>query len=101
MSESAESAQKAVIERIEYVEYASFDEIMQAVQSADEIAVTADESFDSIEICGREGSVHCTLEQPRDDYSRLLSLVFSDDVKKDCAQCQKPDDAAHCRKAAA
>ena len=82
VSESAESAQKAVTERIEYVEYASFDEIMQAVQSADEIAVTADESFDSIEICDGRAVYIARWSSLGDDYSRLLSLVFSDDVKK-------------------
>lgn len=82
MSESAESAQKAVTERIEYVEYASFDEIMQAVQSADEIAVTADESFDSIEICDGRAVYIARWSSLGDDYSRLLSFVFSDKVKK-------------------
>lgn len=82
VSESAESAQKAMTERIEYVEYASFDEIMQAVQSADEIAVTADESFDSIEICDGRAVYIARWSSLGDDYSKLLSFVFSDKVKK-------------------
>ena len=82
VSESAESAQKAMTERIEYVEYASFDEIMQAVQSADEIAVTADESFDSIEICDGRTVYIARWSSIGDDYSKLLSFVFSDKVKK-------------------
>ncbi len=82
LSESAESAAAAQLERLEYIEDAAFDDIMNAVRAAGTVAVTADSSFDSLEICDGNAVYHARWSVLGDDYRRLAEFVFSDKVKK-------------------
>ncbi len=82
LSESAESAAAAQLERLAYIEDAAFDDIMNAVKAAGTVAVTADSSFDSLEICDGNAVYHARWSVLGDDYRRLAEFVFSDNVKK-------------------
>lgn len=82
LSGSAESAASAKIEHMPYVEDASFDDILNAVKAAETIAVTADLSFDSFEICDGKAVYLARWNLLGDDYTRLMQFVFSDEVKK-------------------
>ena len=82
ISENTESAAAAKLERLAYIEDASFDDIMGAVKAADVVAVTADLSFDSLEICDGKAVYLVRWNVLGDDYARVLEYVFSDRVKK-------------------
>lgn len=82
LSESAESAEAAKTEHMPYIEDASSDDIMSAVNAADTVAVTADYSFDSLEICDGKAVYLARWNALGDDYTRLTEYIFSDKVKK-------------------
>ena len=82
ISENTESAAAEKLERLAYIEDASFDDIMSAVKAADTVAVTADLSFDSVEICDGKAVYFVRWNVLGDDYARMLEYVFSDRVKK-------------------
>ena len=80
--ESAESAEAAKTEHMPYIEDASSDDIMSAVNAAGTVAVTADYSFDSLEICDGKAVYLARWNALGDDYTRLTEYIFSDKVKK-------------------
>ena len=82
LSESAESAEAAKTEHMPYIEDASSDDIMSAVNAAGTVAVTADYSFDSLEICDGKTVYLARWNALGDDYTRLTEYIFSDKVKK-------------------
>lgn len=82
LSESAESAEAAKTEHMPYIEDASSDDIMSAVNAAGTVAVTADYSFDSLEICDGKAVYLARWNALGDDYTRLTEYIFSDKVKK-------------------
>ena len=82
ISENTESAATARLEHLPYIEDASFDDIMDAVKAADIIAVSPDLSFDSLEICDGKAVYLARWTALGDDYTRLMSYVFSDKVRK-------------------
>ncbi len=82
LSESAESAAAAKLERLDYMENASFDDIMNAVKTAECVAVTADPDFDSFEICDGKAVYPVRWSLLGDDYRRIAEYVFSGNVKK-------------------
>ena len=82
LSESAESAAAAKLERLDYMENASFDDIMNAVRTAECVAVTADPDFDSFEICDGKAVYPVRWSLLGDDYRRIAEYVFSGNVKK-------------------
>lgn len=82
LSESAESAAAAKTEHMPYIEDASSDDIMSAVNAAGTVAVTADHSFDSLEICDGKAVYLARWNALGDDYTRLTEYIFSDKVKK-------------------
>lgn len=82
LSESAESAEAAKTEHMPYIEDASSDDIMSAVNAAGTVAVTADHSFDSLEICDGKAVYLARWNALGDDYTRLTEYIFSDKVKK-------------------
>ena len=82
LSESAESAETAKTEHMPYIEDASSDDIMSAVNAAGTVAVTADYSFDSLEICDGKAVYLARWNALGDDYTRLTEYIFSDKVKK-------------------
>ena len=82
LSESAESAAAAKPEHMPYIEDASSDDIMSAVNAAGTVAVTADLSFDSLEICDGKAVYLARWSALGDDYTRLTEYIFSDKVKK-------------------
>ena len=82
LSESAESAEAAKTEHMPYIEDASSDDIMSAVNAAGTVAVTADHSFDSLEICDGKTVYLAHWNALGDDYTRLTEYIFSDKVKK-------------------
>ncbi len=82
LSESAESAEAAKTEHMPYIEDASSDDIMSAVNAAGTVAVTADYSFDSLEICDGKTVYLARWNTLGDDYTRLTEYIFSDKVKK-------------------
>ncbi len=82
LSESAESAAAARLERLDYIENASFDDIMNAVMTAECIAVTAAPDFDSFEICDGKAVYPVRWSLLGDDYRRIAEYVFSGNVKK-------------------
>ena len=82
LSESAESAAAAKFERLDYMENASFDDIMNAVRTAECVAVTADPDFDSFEICDGKAVYPVRWSLLGDDYRRIAEYVFSGNVKK-------------------
>ena len=82
LSESAESAEAAKTEHMPYIEDASSDDIMSAVNAAGTVAVTADHSFDSLEICDGKTVYLARWNALGDDYTRLTEYIFSDKVKK-------------------
>ena len=82
LSESAESAEEAKTEHMPYIEDASSDDIMSAVNAAGTVAVTADHSFDSLEICDGKAVYLARWNALGDDYTRLTEYIFSDKVKK-------------------
>ncbi len=82
LSESAESAAAARLERLDYIENASFDDIMNAVRTAECIAVTAAPNFDSFEICDGKAVYPVRWSLLGDDYRRIAEYVFSGNVKK-------------------
>ena len=82
LSESAESAEAAKTEHMPYIEDASSDDIMSAVNAAGTVAVTADYSFDSLEICDGQTVYLARWNALGDDYTRLTEYIFSDKVKK-------------------
>lgn len=82
LSESAESAEAAKTEHMPYIEDASSDDIMSAVNAAGTVAVTADYSFDSLEICDGKTVYLTRWNALGDDYTRLTEYIFSDKVKK-------------------
>lgn len=82
LSESAESAEAAKTEHMPYIEDASSDDIMSAVNAAGTVAVTADHSFDSLEICDGKAVYLARWNALGDDYTRLAEYIFSDKVKK-------------------
>ncbi len=82
LSESAESAAAARLERLDYIENASFDDIMNAVRTAECIAVTAAPDFDSFEICDGKAVYPVRWSLLGDDYRRIAEYVFSGNVKK-------------------
>ena len=65
-----------------YIEDASSDDIMSAVNVAGTVAVTADHSFDSLEICDGKAVYLARWNALGDDYTRLTEYIFSDKVKK-------------------
>ena len=79
---SAESAEAAKTEHMPYIEDASSDDIMSAVNAAGTVAVTADYSFDSLEICDGKAVYLARWNALGDDYTRLTEYIFSDKVKK-------------------
>lgn len=82
LSESAESAEAAKTEHMPYIEDASPDDIMSAVNAAGTVAVTADHSFDSLEICDGKTVYLARWNALGDDYTHLTEYIFSDKVKK-------------------
>lgn len=60
----------------------TYDELCAAVKAAELIAVTAEENFDSLEICDGKTVYTAHWSALGDDYDKLLRLVFSDGVKK-------------------
>lgn len=82
LSESAESTEAAKTEHMPYIEDASSDDIMSAVNAAGTVAVTADYSFDSLEICDGKAVYLAHWNALGDDYTRLTEYIFSDKVKK-------------------
>ncbi len=82
LSESAESAEAAKTEHMPHIEDASSDDIMSAVNAAGTVAVTADYSFDSLEICDGKTVYLARWNALGDDYTRLTEYIFSDKVKK-------------------
>lgn len=82
LSESSESAEAAKTEHMPYIEDASSDDIMSAVNAAGTVAVTADHSFDSLEICDGKAVYLARWNALGDDYTRLTEYIFSDKVKK-------------------
>ncbi len=82
LSESAESAEAAKTEHMPYIEDASSDDIMSAVNAAGTVAVTADYSFDSLEICDGKTVYLARWNALGGDYTRLTEYIFSDKVKK-------------------
>lgn len=82
LSESAESAEAAKTEHMPYIEDASSDDIMSAVNAAGTVAVTADHSFDSLEICDGKTVYLTRWNALGGDYTRLTEYIFSDKVKK-------------------
>lgn len=82
LSESAECAEAAKTEHMPYIEDASSDDIMSAVNAAGTVAVTADYSFDSLEICDGKTVYLARWNALGDDYTRLTEYIFSDKVKK-------------------
>lgn len=82
LSESAESAEEAKTEHMPYIEDASSDDIMSAVNAAGTVAVTADYSFDSLEICDGKTVYLARWNALGNDYTRLTEYIFSDKVKK-------------------
>lgn len=82
LSESAESTEAAKTEHMPYIEDASSDDIMSAVNAAGTVAVTADYSFDSLEICDGKAVYLARWNALGDDYTRLTEYIFSDKVKK-------------------
>ncbi len=82
LSERAESTEAAKTEHMPYIEDASSDDIMSAVNAAGTVAVTADYSFDSLEICDGKTVYLARWNALGDDYTRLTEYIFSDKVKK-------------------
>ena len=82
LSESKDSAAAAKTEHLPYIEDAQLDDIMSAVKAADTVAVTADASFDSVEICDGKAVYLARWNVLGDDYACLLEYIFSDRVKK-------------------
>ncbi len=69
-------------EHFEIIENADFSVLSEVVTSAEFIAVSVSDDFDSLELCDGKNIYIATWTALGDDYNKLLKLVFSDKVKK-------------------
>lgn len=82
IAETQETTEDRAYQHLPYTEDASFAELETAVKTAPFIAVLADDDFDSLELCDGKKVYSAKWAQLGDDYSKLLALVFSPEVKK-------------------
>lgn len=83
IEESGEvSLPEAKLQIFEHVENASFEKLKAAIENAEIIAVEALSDLDGIEICDGKSVYTAFWTELGDNYSKLLKLVFSEDVPK-------------------